>query len=380
MDYNKEFYKSNPLSLETINKLFKKHINIIPIDIQSPLDIKAEYHKIYIVTLPDLNKYFLRISHDSHPKIKTINEVACIQWIKENNIEIPVPEILFWSDSKEEIGYEYTVMKQIDGTSLNKIWKKLDKSEINYLINSILKIYYELRKIKIDKIGSLCFNKNNEIIVGPIVEITTYDLNHIKKYWKEYPKETFNTLNIRGPFNTYTDYTISRIKRDIYIIKTHKNCYTLKNNILPKLEKFLLKLYKHVFSENIDSIPLYLAHKDLHFGNIMWNNSKIVGILDWEFSSIISEDQWDPGNTLWTCDDSDYSNTENIRKEFYNLMQKDNKEVFNKQLSKEIKLYINKILSFSHYIIYMTITDKCEDKRKIWIEEINNYFKKIEIF
>jgi len=67
-----------------------------------------------------------------------------------------------------------------------------------------------------------------------------------------------------------------------------------------KINKFLEELKNH--AKELSNVKLKLAHKDLHFGNILYSRStrKITSILDWEFSGIVPFTRWDPVKAfLW---------------------------------------------------------------------------------
>jgi aminoglycoside phosphotransferase (APT) family kinase protein len=67
---------------------------------------------------------------------------------------------------------------------------------------------------------------------------------------------------------------------------------------IPRLEAFLAVLPKH--SNELNNVKLPLAHKDLHFANMLYNvtSHKITAILDWEFSGVVLFTKRNPTETL----------------------------------------------------------------------------------
>lgn len=77
---------------------------------------------------------------------------------------------------------------------------------------------------------------------------------------------------------------------------------------IPRLEVFLTALSKH--SDKLNIVKLRLAHKDLHFANILYDvtSNNTTAILDWEFSGIVPFTKWDLRRSfLWSGQDSEES-------------------------------------------------------------------------
>ena len=92
-------------------------------------------------------------------------------------------------------------------------------------------------------------------------------------------------MDIGGPFDSYVEYISSHIRKYIYAIATHDSL-TFMRDVLPRIEAFLDALAQN--ADMLNDVPLRLAHKDLHFGNILYNSdsSKITAAIDWELSHL----------------------------------------------------------------------------------------------
>ncbi|KAF5695594.1 hypothetical protein FDENT_219 [Fusarium denticulatum] len=85
-------------------------------------------------------------------------------------------------------------------------------------------------------------------------------------------------------------------------------------DILPRLEAFVAALPNH--ASELNNVKLRLAHKDLHFANMMLDplTGKITGILDWEFAGVVPYPQWNPRSSfLWNGIDTSESLEEKYR-------------------------------------------------------------------
>lgn len=126
-------------------------------------------------------------------------------------------------------------------------------------------------------------------------------------------KETVATLNIGGPYKTYVDYIIAHVAQYIRLIQTHEKLAFMRD-IVPRLEAFVASLPKH--ANELNNVKLRLAHKDLHFANMMFDSlpGKITGILDWEFAGVVPYPQWNPRSSfLWNGTDTPESLDEEYR-------------------------------------------------------------------
>ncbi|WKT50435.1 hypothetical protein QSH57_015383 [Fusarium oxysporum f. sp. vasinfectum] len=78
---------------------------------------------------------------------------------------------------------------------------------------------------------------------------------------------------------------------------SHEKLAFMRDTI-PRLEAFVTALPKHANELNL--VKLRLAHKDLHFANIIFDPllGKITAILDWEFAGVVPYPQWNPEKLL----------------------------------------------------------------------------------
>lgn len=265
--------------------------------------VKAEYHSIYIVTIPsDSNSLpqmdlVLRVSGHHLPRIKTNNEVGIMSWISKNTT-IPIPKLFAHDNSIDNpIAHEYTLLSRSEGETLSDIYTTLNEAEISDIIDQIIDILGQLHDHEWDAIGGLILNGHGEIELGPIVDETFWQSSDLE-LWPD--SETVTSLNIAGPYQNYVDYVTAQVCQNIRLILVHDKLAFMRSDI-PRLEAFLAALPQH--AAQLNSTKLRLAHKDLHWANLLYDkkSSRISAVLDWEFSGVVQFQQWDPRRAfLWT--------------------------------------------------------------------------------
>ena len=296
-------YLPGPISDDAINQLLlslglPKALNIV-----SP-EVAAEYHSIYMITVPQntkisYEKLVLHVSGQHLPKIKTENEVAVMTWVKQNT-SIPIPELVAFdaSSTTNSIGHEYTLLSLVEGTALSEKHQSLTEAQISSILD-------QLHAHSWDTIGGLRLNGAGAAILGRIVDETFWQAPEVKKLWPA--GESVDSLNIGGPYSTYVDLVSAQIKTYIHLINIHENL-TFMRDAISRLEAFVKALPEH--AEQLNDVKLRLAHKDLHFENILYDpdSGKITAILDWEFSGVVPFPLWNPRRSfLWNASDDESS-------------------------------------------------------------------------
>lgn len=252
--------------------------------------VTAQYHSIYFVTLPPTEKshgyseLVLRVSGRHLPAIKTINEVGVMTWLSKNTA-IPLPEVIAYDASVDNpIGHEYTLLSRVQGVTLSDIYDSLSDGQIAQILDQLIDFLCQLQAHPWEGIGGLVLDEQGEAKLGPVVDETFWQVSDVEALWPE--GETVATLNIGGPYPTYVDYISAQVLKNIRLIQTHDKL-TFMRDVVPRLESFEAALYTH--ADELNRVKLGLAHKDLHFANIVFDVSsgRITGILDWEFSGVM---------------------------------------------------------------------------------------------
>jgi aminoglycoside phosphotransferase (APT) family kinase protein len=310
-----KIYLPGPVTNIAINQLLLSVSLPRSISIVSP-KVTAEYHSIYLITIPSNpstphTKLVLRISGHHLPRIKTENEVAVMTWVKQNT-SIPIPDLVAYdSSTANAIGHEYTLLSLAEGTTLSEKYQSLTESQTNSLLDQLADYLVQLHSHPWNAIGGLRTTDAETIVLDRIVDETFWQAPEVNELWPE--GQSIDTLNIRGPYITYVDLVSAQIKTYIHLIQAHTSLTAMRSTI-PRLEAFVKTLPKH--NELLNNVRLRLAHKDLHFGNILYDfeSSRVTAILDWEFSGVVPFPLWNPRRSfLWNTSGDESSRAEKQR-------------------------------------------------------------------
>jgi hypothetical protein len=312
------------LTPDDVRSLLDTLSSPLPQDIRK-LKVTAEFHIIFVITYTaaDLKSWLcsrivrprndntseliLRVSGNHVSKIKTENEAAVLSWLnKETNI--PVPQVIAYDSSVDNpLHHEYILMTRESGQSLADVYSSFDSAQMDTILDQLVDINTELHKHTWSHVGGLTFDEDGHIISGPVLEETFWFEPDILALWPA--GETFDSLNISGPFTSYTQYISAHLVRYKHAIEIHP-FLKFMHDILPQLNHFITIITSDPLQTELDNIPLRLAHKDLHFANVLVDSAtaRITSIIDWEFAGVVPFTRWNPSRAfLWNAQDNDTS-------------------------------------------------------------------------
>lgn len=309
-------YLPGDLTRDFIAELSKQLGLPIPSSIE-PLKVFAAYHSIYLLRyegepatkIPARKDadgsvtLFLRVSGRHLPRIKTENEVGVMTWVRQNT-SIPVPAVVrFSADTDNAIGHEFTLLERVPGTSVHNIYDTLSDDDKRKLVEPLVAFLLELHSKPWPRglVGGLKM-EDGAITPGPPIEETFWQVPDIEKYWPGASVESLNPL-LGGPFDGYTSYSTAALRCYIHAIETHPSLERFRT-MVPQLSRFVVAINSEQYKSKLDNAKYILAHKDLHFGNIMCDpadpNLPITAVLDWEFSGVVPATRWNPVRAfLW---------------------------------------------------------------------------------
>ncbi|RYP53150.1 hypothetical protein DL768_001824 [Monosporascus sp. mg162] len=250
-------YLPESVSHDAINELLIS-FNLLPaIDIRQ-VAVTAQYHGVYFIT--------------------TENEVGVMAWVAKNT-KIPIPALVGYdSTPNNPTGHEYTLMSRVPGETISDIYSSLSPDEICQILDQLIDMLTELHAHEFSAVGGIYLDRNGEV-------------------------------NLGGPYATYTDLVAGQVNTYIRLIKLHDKLEFMRDAI-PQLERFAAAVSSNrEYAPELNKVKLRLAHKDLHFANMLYDRSsnRITGILDWGFSGVVPFTQWNPRRAfLWNGrDDAD---------------------------------------------------------------------------
>jgi hypothetical protein len=292
------------------------------------LKVTAEFHIIFVIThtaadlaswsktkyleLPinSTTELILRVSGNHISKIKTENEAAVLSWLHKNT-NIAVPQVVAYdSSSNNSLHHEFILMTREPGQSLADVYSSFDSGQMDTILDQLIDTNAELHKHTWSHIGGLSLDDEGHIIPGPVLEETFWFEPDIMALWPS--GETFDSLNISGPYTSYTEYISAHLLKYRHAIEIHSSL-DFMHDIIPQIDRFLANITSEPMQTKLDNIPLRLAHKDLHFANILVDpaTARITSIIDWEFAGVVPFTRWNPSRAfLWNAQDSETSKAE----------------------------------------------------------------------
>lgn len=242
------------------------------------------------------NQLILRISGNHIAKTKTENEVAVLSWIRKNT-SIPVPSTVSYdATSNNTLKREYILMTREPGECLADVYQSLSTDQMDSIIDQLIGIQAQLHEKAWSHVGGLRIDGTN-IVPGPVLEETFWFEPDIQSLWPS--SETSKSLNISGPFDSYVHYIIAHMRKYMHAIEIHPSLEFIRDT-LPQVTHFMNMLEKK--ADKLNQVTLRLAHKDLHYGNILVSKETglITSILDWEFAGVVPFTRWNPSRAfLW---------------------------------------------------------------------------------
>lgn len=160
--------------------------------------------------------------------------------------KIPVPNVLKFDSSLKIVKHPYLILTEIEGDSLENVYKKLSKKEL-------LKFYYDLGSV-LAKIHSITFEKFGETLDGKTLK-------------------GFSEIKDQGPFKTWYEMHNKIILQRLSY---------LKNSSFEDLIQPIKKWYKNNRKLINYNITPRLLHEDLNQKNIIIKNKKLSGIIDFD--------------------------------------------------------------------------------------------------
>lgn len=287
-----------------------------------PMRVTAQYHSIYILsydiehlshlTPAKTTDLILRVSGDDIPHFKTMNEVAVMTWVRQKT-SIPVPAVVRFDSTKSNIiGHEFTLLECANGCSIEKLYASLGKTGKQRLVEQITDFVLQLYSHEWHHVGGLALDETGNAISGPYLDENFWQAKDIERYWGA--EESVSSLNVRGPFTSWTEYACAALDKYKYMIERHPSLEIMRD-ALPTIDEFSREVA--AAGEDVNNVRYMLDHRDLHFGNIMCDPDtlQITAVLDWEFACVVPAPMFNTPNDalLWNASEDASSKSEQRR-------------------------------------------------------------------
>ncbi|CAK7229429.1 hypothetical protein SCUCBS95973_007222 [Sporothrix curviconia] len=346
-----EEYLPAPIPLEHIHELLAS-LGLPKAETITVPDVTATYHAIYRIRLEapvpadkvaiacedalltdnQARDLILRVSGNHLPGIKTRNEVGIMAWVAQQSkrgaalAPIPIPSVVAYDDTLDNpLQHEYTLLSRARGEALCDVWPSLGAEQRDAVFDQIMDLLVTLHgnEEPWSHIGGL------NIVDGHVLPARLVD----EAFWQTGslhlwpPGETIDSLNLRGPYPSWPALVAAQVRHYAKLIGLHESLAGLRARLVPRLLAFAELLERpaseHPACWQLAKTRLVLAHKDLHFANLLYSatdedgkTGRITAVLDWEFSGVVPGPLWNPVRAfLWDAqpDDPDHSATTSTR-------------------------------------------------------------------
>ncbi|KAJ6185210.1 hypothetical protein N7519_006511 [Penicillium mononematosum] len=232
-------------------------------------------------------------------------------WVRQNTT-IPIPAIIRYDSTDDNIiGHKFTLLNKVPGKSIDQIYHTLSIELRSKIVHQLTDYLIELHAHPWDGyVGGLTLT-NGEITPGPPIDENFWQVPDLENYWAGSESlESLNPIPSQG-FSSFAAFTVACLNPYIYAIEKHPSLESYRD-LIPRIHAFATAIQDNV--EQLNQVVYVLAHKDLHFANIMCDpdhpDYPITAILDWEFSGVLPAPRWNPPraflwNMKWSPEDKE---------------------------------------------------------------------------
>ena len=304
--------------------------------------------------------------------------------LEKNRISAPAswakgrPAVVRHDASEDNVlGCEYTLLEKIPGHSVDKIYSQLGEEAKLKLIRQLTDVLIELNKHEWKHVGGLQRSDSGEAIPGPVLEDTFWLLPDVAQFWGA--GESIETLNPKGPYVSHEGLVEGYLAVFIHAIDTHQSLSWLRDDFNPRLRALVSRLPQLA---GLNDTRLILAHKDLHFANVMaTEDGTLTGILDWEFAGVVPALRWDPVRAfLWngSTDETAGPEKERLRQLFEKELKRRGVDPWWNQSSEATEL-VWTVIRFVRAIVEVCPRGQKADQVKNWKNSAGQALQKLGV-
>ncbi|KAL2673837.1 hypothetical protein Neosp_012281 [[Neocosmospora] mangrovei] len=285
-------WKTKP-DVHAIETVCCRHFKLQPEDVCIVKFFSAgTCHRTYHISGPSLpGPFLMRICLPVDPFLKTMGEVATLEWVRQYTM-IPVPDIIaFDASSDNEIGFEWMMMPAIDCHTAYSTWRKMPMAAKERLTKQVADFNAQLLdasniKPPLRGIGTLTyppgeFTGIESVTVGQLVD----------RFWSMGNNYDYNVP--QGPYASSREYLESYIRIIIQGIQSEflscqEDRYIADLEAQFGIAERLLGLLPTLFPVTELPEPTVVCHEYLTLKNISVDDKgAVVAISDWEYVSAI---------------------------------------------------------------------------------------------
>ncbi|KAJ4399888.1 hypothetical protein N0V85_005898 [Neurospora sp. IMI 360204] len=284
--------------IDAIAQVVRRHLGITsPSQCVVTFHSSGTYNKLYHIHSPVHGRYLMRVILPVDPHNKTRGEVATLQLVRRKT-DIPVPVVVAYDDTSDnEIGFEWILMKLLEGKPAHLRWRKMNMRQKERLVGRMAEFQAQL---------SRCGNMTESAFrgIGTLGATSRGESDYVDLMMPEpgpmvspvfFTGERWHYPVSRGPFQSSHDWLRSYLN---VIIKEHSATLAQPlvgddtdrekresaegvTRVARKLTRLLHKLFPQLVHPPERTV---LWHGDsLSLDNILVDdNGRITGVVDWE--------------------------------------------------------------------------------------------------
>ncbi|KAI1757181.1 hypothetical protein F4782DRAFT_481589 [Xylaria castorea] len=201
-----------------------------------------------------------------------LSECATLRWLE--SVDVPTPRLHghgLRGDPRNEVGVAYIIINKLPGQPFNS-WAASEEQKLQVL-DQWANVLCALCKHPLDKIGSLTFDADGAIQVGPIASDRTGTLPCIGPF-----------TDARAFYSTWAE-TYLKLISDGQLFSSYSIDAYLMFKFLAEQAKAGTWFKKW---QDLNSGPFFLAHTDDKGDHILVDDDfRITGIIDWSFARAV---------------------------------------------------------------------------------------------
>ncbi|KAH8601103.1 kinase-like domain-containing protein [Bisporella sp. PMI_857] len=267
------------LNMESIQEVAK---STMPVPLRSTIKFlgRGAFNKLYIVK--NYRKtVVVRVTLPVDPKWKTLSEVATLEWVHKMTF-LPVPKVLVYdTDRRNPIGFEYIIMEKIRGKPLAKVWRDIDFDAKKKLVYDLAVFCAQTFQRKTNGIENLFPRREGNmehLMIGRIVSAAFL--------WEDHIHQDVD----RGPFRSSKEWLSARLTLAEINCQSPSLDRSTAEGDLEEIEKTMIIISK-LRNRIKDFFPVkdqraeatMIFHDDLSHHNILVDKKGVLmGVVDWE--------------------------------------------------------------------------------------------------
>ncbi|ORY31067.1 phosphotransferase enzyme family-domain-containing protein [Naematelia encephala] len=248
----------------------------------------------------------LRLSLPVDVPWKIESEVATMCYIRQHT-KIPIPRVLRYDATNENVPhFPYISMEFIPGVNLYKAWKDLPSMVVKErIVCQLASFQAELFDLEFDFIGNLYLEPHADSDIQSIsaMDATTGDGSRpldpgLSRYSKFRPGPIATVMSDdsrlpRGPYHHAQDWLRDRLEccllkfERLHEVAWQKKGDTTEISGAITATHTLLEAVPKVFPKGQSPESTRIFHDNLHEWNVLIDQHRVVGLLDWECVSVV---------------------------------------------------------------------------------------------